>query len=257
MPRSVGLSGHPPVPIGARLWPSLWLVTMQPSTRLRAALGSDAQRPATIQRVARAGLRPSIGCRTHCLSHPHGGGRWPRRIVKPSQAFSPKHSGSLPPSTPPSLWTSETRLAARRTPLLLRGSSVTERLRVAGNADWQEKRVPRCWPSVNGGTSGLEYGAGKPPPLNCQVLHLGSRSGPPQRHLGSAFNGTSGVGRGATVTGEGRSSSPAAPEALAGGVCGQPERGYNKAGAVGVPMVHLNQSPSGSRRVHVRSSSGA
>jgi hypothetical protein len=27
---------------------------------------------------------------------------------------------------------------------------------VAGNADWQEKRVPCCWPSVNGGTSGLE-----------------------------------------------------------------------------------------------------
>jgi hypothetical protein len=52
------------------------------------------------------------------------------------------------------------RLATRRTPLLLRGSSVTERLRVAGNADWQEKRVPRCWPSVNCGTSGLESGAG-------------------------------------------------------------------------------------------------
>jgi hypothetical protein len=51
--------------------------------------------------------------------------------------------------------------------------SVTERLRVAGNADWQEKRVPHCWPSVNGGTSGLEYGAGKPPPLNCQVLYAG------------------------------------------------------------------------------------
>jgi hypothetical protein len=32
---------------------------------------------------------------------------------------------------------------------------VTERLRVAGNADWQEKRVPRCWPSVSGWTSGL------------------------------------------------------------------------------------------------------
>jgi hypothetical protein len=62
-----------------------------------------------------------------------------------------------------------TSLATRRTFLLVRGSSVTER--VAGNADWQEKRVPRCWPSVNGGTSGLEYGAGKPPPLHCQVLH--------------------------------------------------------------------------------------
>jgi hypothetical protein len=35
----------------------------------------------------------------------------------------------------------------------LRGSSVTERLRIAGNADWQEKRVPRCWPLVDGGTS--------------------------------------------------------------------------------------------------------
>jgi hypothetical protein len=44
---------------------------------------------------------------------------------------------------------------------------------VAGNADWQEKRVSRCWPSVNGGTSGLEYGAGKSPPLNCQVLQSG------------------------------------------------------------------------------------
>jgi hypothetical protein len=67
--------------------------------------------------------------------------------------------------------------------LLLRGSSVTERLRVAGNADWQEKRVPRCWPSVNGRTSGLEYGVGNLLPSTAKSSTLGSLSGPPQCRL--------------------------------------------------------------------------
>jgi hypothetical protein len=70
-------------------------------------------------------------------------------------------------------------LATRSTFLLLRGSAVTERLRVAGNADWQEKRVPRCWPSVNGGTSGLECGVGNLLPSTAKSSTLGSRSGPP------------------------------------------------------------------------------
>jgi hypothetical protein len=42
-----------------------------------------------------------------------------------------------------------------------------------GTLTGRRKESPRCWPSVNGGTSGLEYGAGKSPPLNCQVLQAG------------------------------------------------------------------------------------
>jgi hypothetical protein len=73
------------------------------------------------------------------------------------------------------------------------GSSVTERLMVAGNADWQERRVPRCWPSVSGWTSGLQCGAGKPPPLYCHVLHARSRSGP---HRPVPLNASSGQPKG-------------------------------------------------------------
>jgi hypothetical protein len=117
-----------------------------------------------------------------------------------------------------SLWTVGNRLATPRTFLLLRGSSVTERLRIAGNADWQEKRVPRCWPSVNVGTSGLEFGAGKPPPLHCQVLHAGALSGPPQRHLRAAYGNqsTSVEPQGRDRYREVQSSGTAAPEAPAG-----------------------------------------
>jgi hypothetical protein len=115
-----------------------------------------------------------------------------------------------------------TRLATPRTFLLLRGSSVTERLRVAGNADWQEKRVSRCWPSVNGGTSGLEYGAGKPPPLYCQVLHAGSRSGPPSTSL-----------RDATVTGRVNRLTLPRPRPSRGAI--PAGRGYIGVGAGGVP----------------------
>jgi hypothetical protein len=125
-----------------------------------------------------------------------------------------------------------TRLATRRTFLLLRGSSVTERLRVAGNADWQEKRVPRCWPSVNGGTSGLEYGAGKPPPLNCQAVRLGSRSGPPPpRHLRSTSGARQLPGR-ATLNGT------AAPEALAGVLACPAGARLQQGSCWSVPMVH-------------------
>jgi hypothetical protein len=105
-----------------------------------------------------------------------------RRLINVRHIFVQEHRGSPHLNArdqfrsyraawgrPVDIW--GTCLATRRTPLLLRGSSVTERLRVAGNADWQEKRVPRCWPSVNCGTSGLECGAGKPPPLYCHVLH--------------------------------------------------------------------------------------
>jgi hypothetical protein len=134
-----------------------------------------------------------------------------------------------------------TRLATRRTFLLLRGPSVTERLRLAGNADWQEKRVLRCWPSVNGGTSGLEYGAGKPPPLNCQVLHAGSRSGPPpQASQGSL--------RGASVTREGVQLALPRPRPQPRKGPGQ-ERGYNKAHAGGfkVPPQGGSTAPSGAQ----------
>jgi hypothetical protein len=131
---------------------------------------------------------------------------------------SKRYTGPLR-GKPVDIW--ETRLATPRTFLLLPGSSVTERLRIAGNADWQEKRVPRCWPSVNGGTSGLESGAGKPPPLYCQVLDvLGSRSGPPQRRLRSSSRSLpaepSGT-QGRDSQGEVPLSSTAAPEVLAGG----------------------------------------
>jgi hypothetical protein len=114
----------------------------------------------------------------------------------------------------------------------LRGSSVTERLRVAGNADWQEKRVLRCWPSVNGGTSGLEYGAGKPPPLHCQVLNARGLVAvplvPPQRQLRGAASR-------AQQLPEGHRLALPRPRPQPGrGV--QVERGYNKVSAGGFQM---------------------
>ena len=123
------------------------------------------------------------------------------------------------------LWGTEgARLAARRTPLLLRGSSVTERLRVAGNADWQEKRVPRCWPLVDGGTSGLECGAGKLLPSTAMSSMLESRSGlhrplntnlrePKGPHTRVGFASGEPQGRDSHWRGSTRT---AAPEALAG-----------------------------------------
>jgi hypothetical protein len=77
--------------------------------------------------------------------------------------------------------------------------------------------------------------------------------GPPQGRV-RGVKGELGEPQGRDSSG-GLLSGTAAPEALAGDAS-QPERGYNKVGAGGVPMAHLNAA-SGHPQVHVREMNSA